>query len=423
MDSRAHAAAAAAESRWTLFDLVGSGVAVTTADGTVEYCNGALLRLLAKDADALCGTSIFALLDGGANGALQKLHRAALGTDREMRTQVRSPGRFVAGAVLRRSDTDEGQRVIWSFVDARYNEPVPELALWGTEIGLWDWDVVNDRLTWINDWCEHSQLTAFSGYGHEQLWSLTNPSGGFADLPGGDYRGIWTDKLRRTMSNTGCATAAAPGSGFRNAAASSSATRAGVPGARSACVSMPMSGTNQPVPWSTAKPAWRTPSGDPASACGITTSRTTPCVGGTIGAPTSTWTPARVANHAVRWDALVHPDDLPPFSGEYERLIAGTSETYEAEYRIRTRSGNWRWIFSRGRATARDSAGRAVRLAGATIDIDARKRMELALRGSEARLRTQALILQTMREGVVLVNPARTHRIHQPGIRPDVRAQ
>ena len=78
---------------------------------------------------------------------------------------------IVAGAVLRRLDSDDRQRVIWSFVDARYNEPVPELALWGTEIGLWDWDVVNDRLTWINDWCEHSQLAAFSGYGHEQLWS------------------------------------------------------------------------------------------------------------------------------------------------------------------------------------------------------------------------------------------------------------
>src|SRR3984893_11314442 len=37
--------------------------------------------------------------------------------------------------------------------------------------GLWDWDVVNDRLTWINDWCEHSQVAAFSGYGHEHLWS------------------------------------------------------------------------------------------------------------------------------------------------------------------------------------------------------------------------------------------------------------
>ena len=48
--------------------------------------------------------------------------------------------------------------------------PSPELALWGTEIGLWDWDVVNDRMTWINDWCEHSRLAAFSGSGHEQLW-------------------------------------------------------------------------------------------------------------------------------------------------------------------------------------------------------------------------------------------------------------
>jgi len=92
------------------------------------------------------------------------------------------------------------------------------------------------------------------------------------------------------------------------------------------------------------------------------------------------------ANHSARWDALIHPDDLPPFSARYERLIEGTSEFYEAEYRVRTRSGNWRWIFSRGRATARDSAGRAVRLGGATIDIDARKRMELALRDSEARL-------------------------------------
>jgi len=50
-------------------------------------------------------------------------------------------------------------------------KPAAELALWGTEIGLWDWDVVNDRLTWINDWCEHTQLTAFSGVGHEELWS------------------------------------------------------------------------------------------------------------------------------------------------------------------------------------------------------------------------------------------------------------
>jgi len=104
MDCLAHAAQAATGSRWSLFDLVGSGVAVTAADGAIEYCNSALLRLLAQNAQTLCGTSIFALLDGGANGALESLHRAALAANRELRTQVRSSGgKFVAGAVLRRS--------------------------------------------------------------------------------------------------------------------------------------------------------------------------------------------------------------------------------------------------------------------------------------------------------------------------------
>src|SRR6202790_1657234 len=178
-------------SRWSLFELVGSGVAVTATDGTIEYCNSALLRLLAQNAQTLCGTSIFALLDGGANGDLESLHRAALAANRELRTQVRSSGgRFVAGAVLRRLDSDDGPRVIWSFVDARCNEPVPELALWGTEIGLWDWDVVNDRLTWINDWGQASEVGAVLGQGAEAALALANPS---EDLPA--YREALTRHL------------------------------------------------------------------------------------------------------------------------------------------------------------------------------------------------------------------------------------
>ena len=404
MDCLTHAAPAAAESRWTLFDLVGSGVAVTTADGTVEYCNGALLRLLAKDADALCGTSIFALLDGGADGALEKLHRAALGTDREMRTQVRSPGRFVAGAVLRRSETDKGQRVIWSFVDARYNEPVPELALWGTEIGLWDWDVINDRLTWINDWCEHSQLTAFSGYGHERLWcSRIHPE----DLP------VYREAITRHLDGQ------TPPYDVEYRLRNRGGAWVWIQ-ERGRVIERDSSGR-----------AWRAVGmcldADERHKSARALERSEARLAHAIwGSSVGLWDhdvandwlhwwndwcadvdldPCGGADHSVRWDALVHPDDLPQFSGRYERLIAGTSESYEAEYRIRTRAGNWRWILSRGRATARDNAGRAVRLAGVTIDIDARKRMELALRDSEARLRTQAVILETMREGVVLVNP------------------
>src|SRR6202790_62352 len=389
-------------SRWSLFELVGSGVAVTATDGTIEYCNSALLRLLAQNAQTLCGTSIFALLDGGANGDLESLHRAALAANRELRTQVRSSGgRFVAGAVLRRSDTDEGERVIWSFVDARYNEPVPELALWGTEIGLWDWDVVNDRLTWINDWCEDSQLAAFSGYGHEQLWSsrihpedlpayreaLTRHLEGQTPPYDVEYRlrnrddaWVWIQERGRVIERDAAGRARRALGICLDAGERHKSARA---------LERSEARLAHAV-WGSSVGLW-----DHDVASDGLNWWNDWCAGVDLD-------PCQGSNHSVRWDAHVHPDDLPPFTRGYESLVEGTSETYEAEYRIRTRSGNWRWVLSRGRATARDNAGRAVRVAGVTIDIDARKRMELALRDSEARL---TMILETMREGVVLVNP------------------
>lgn len=99
-------------------------------------------------------------------------------------------GKFVAQAILRRLDRHDGQRVVWSLVEVGNGVLVAELAVWGTEIGLWDWDVVNDRFMWINDWREHSQVTVFSGAGHEQLWSARiHPE----DLPA--YRSALTTHL------------------------------------------------------------------------------------------------------------------------------------------------------------------------------------------------------------------------------------
>jgi PAS domain S-box-containing protein len=95
--------------------------------------------------------------------------------------------------------------------------------------------------------------------------------------------------------------------------------------------------------------------------------------------------PCEGLEHSLRWNEQIHPDDLP-FALSYEALVEGRTDVYEAEYRLQTRSGEWRWVLCRGRATARDSSGRALRLAGVTIDIDARKRTELALRESEVRL-------------------------------------
>jgi PAS domain S-box-containing protein len=97
--------------------------------------------------------------------------------------------------------------------------------------------------------------------------------------------------------------------------------------------------------------------------------------------------PCEGPEHSPRWNEQIHPDDFP-LTMSYEALIEGSAAIYEAEYRLRTRNGGWRWVLCRGRATARDSNGHALRLAGVTVDIDARKRTELALRESEGRLET-----------------------------------
>ncbi len=97
--------------------------------------------------------------------------------------------------------------------------------------------------------------------------------------------------------------------------------------------------------------------------------------------------PCEGAEHVDRWDQNIHPEDLPAARARFSGHIAGTEEYYDAEYRIRTRSGRWRWIFERGRVIERDAAGKALRLVGTCMDIDQRKRAELAVRESEQRLR------------------------------------
>jgi PAS domain S-box-containing protein len=378
----------AAGSSWFLFDLVESGVAVTAPDGTLEFCNTTLLQLLAQDTKAQPGSSIFSLLDGGANNELERLHRIALATNKEIRTQVRSSSsRFVACAVMRRLASPDGLRVIWSFVDARCNESVPELALWGTEIGLWDWDVLNDRVTWMNDWCEHSQLVAFSGLGHEQLWSSRiHPD----DLPA--YREIWTRhfdgltppyEVQYRLRNRDDAWVWIQEYG--RVIERDSDGRAlrmvglcldGEERHKSAHALERSESRFAHALWGTSVGFWdHDLTADAVHWWNDWSSMVdleNPCHDG--------------PDLSVRCHLNIHPDDLPHFEGNYRALIEGRSDVYEAEYRMRTRSGNWRWFVSRGRITARDAMGRGVRVAGVAIDIDARKRMELELRDSEARL-------------------------------------
>ena len=100
--------------------------------------------------------------------------------------------------------------------------------------------------------------------------------------------------------------------------------------------------------------------------------------------------PCEGEQHGVRWRERVHPDDRARARVEYDEHVAGRRDRYEAEYRIRTRSGAWRWIRNRGYIVRYGPGGRRRKLMGICVDVDERKRVEAALEHSRRSLEALA---------------------------------
>lgn len=94
-----------------------------------------------------------------------------------------------------------------------------------------------------------------------------------------------------------------------------------------------------------------------------------------------------VANR-VSWDSLIHPEDLPVYDERMGQHLAGATDSFELEYRVKARDGDWHWMVDRGRLLERDARGRPVRILGICADVTERKRSDLALTASEHRFRT-----------------------------------
>ncbi len=80
-----------------------------------------------------------------------------------------------------------------------------------------------------------------------------------------------------------------------------------------------------------------------------------------------------------QWRARMHPDDQPKVDALRQQIDAAADDRFEAEYRIRNRSGGWSWMLDRARAYERDRFGRVLRYAGTLMDVTRRKEAELKL--------------------------------------------
>jgi diguanylate cyclase (GGDEF)-like protein/PAS domain S-box-containing protein len=102
------------------------------------------------------------------------------------------------------------------------------------------------------------------------------------------------------------------------------------------------------------------------------------------------------------WRTLVHPEDSVRVQNAIRDHVAGKTPMFESMHRMHHRSGEWRWVSSRAKATV-DPHGRLLRLVGVELDITERKIYEEALfREKES----AQITLQSIGDGVVTTNAA-----------------
>jgi len=97
--------------------------------------------------------------------------------------------------------------------------------------------------------------------------------------------------------------------------------------------------------------------------------------------------PGEIGSDPDTWTALTHPDDSEKRQRSIEGHLDGFSSQLVCEFRMRAKSGQWRWILSVGKIVKRDDEGRPLRMVSLRTDITDRKSTTEALRQSEERFR------------------------------------
>ena len=87
------------------------------------------------------------------------------------------------------------------------------------------------------------------------------------------------------------------------------------------------------------------------------------------------------------WKRAVHPDDWEKVSEVLNGHLSGRLPFYEAEYRMRTKSAEWKWLHDRGKVVEYDKEGKPQRITGTTLDVTEHKKAEEELRKSEEKYR------------------------------------
>lgn len=100
----------------------------------------------------------------------------------------------------------------------------------------------------------------------------------------------------------------------------------------------------------------------------------------------------------------IHPKDRKVFLQDFKKYLNKETTLYESTFRIKCKSGEYKWIYNRGKAQ-RNYTGQVITLAGSLTDITERKRIEekmeyLASYDQLTNLPNKALLLKGLQEAM-----------------------
>ncbi len=90
--------------------------------------------------------------------------------------------------------------------------------------------------------------------------------------------------------------------------------------------------------------------------------------------------PGAIASTLQAGFDLIHPEDRLQTEAALNAHLEGRLPGLQVEYRLRTQSGDWLWVFDAGKVVAWRSDGQPARMAGMCTDITDRRRAEESLR-------------------------------------------
>ncbi len=88
------------------------------------------------------------------------------------------------------------------------------------------------------------------------------------------------------------------------------------------------------------------------------------------------YAPDEMVSSFSEWLKFVHPGDIEDLRTTVALSLSGDDSARNTQFRMRTKSGEWRWFVMRGRVTLRSEAGEPLRMSGITYDVTERKQTE-----------------------------------------------